>query len=97
MMGNATGCDERGQPHAAVSNEDDWKPALWAGRACQWFVNEGKQRQAYDQVDALGLIGQLLDIIQPGQHPPRPEPKKVDTGYRPAGELSEWPLDRMLF
>jgi len=61
------------------------------------FVNEGKQRQAYDQADALGLIGQLLDIIQPGQHSPRPEPKKVDTGYRPAGELSERPLDWMLF
>jgi predicted phage terminase large subunit-like protein len=35
-----------------------------------------------DQVDALGLIGQLLDIIQPGQHPPKADLKKVDTGYR---------------
>jgi len=63
MMGNATGCDERGQPHAAVSNEDDWKPALWAGHV-NAFVNEGKQRQAYDQVDALGLIGQLRHSIR---------------------------------
>jgi len=50
-----------------------------------------------DQVDALGLIGQLLDIIQPGQHPPKPEAKPADSGYRPAGELAEKPLDWMLF
>src|SRR5262245_7598759 len=50
-----------------------------------------------DQVDALGLIGQLLDIIQPGQHPPKPEPKKIDTGYRPVSGLAEQPLDWMLF
>jgi hypothetical protein len=37
-----------------------------------------------DQVDALGLIGQLLDQMVPGQKPKTPEtPKKVDTGYRP--------------
>jgi hypothetical protein len=35
-----------------------------------------------DQVDALGLIGQLLDTILPGQHPPKLNLKKVDTGYR---------------
>jgi hypothetical protein len=34
-----------------------------------------------DQVDALGLIGQLLDTILPGQHPPKPE-VKPDTGCR---------------
>jgi hypothetical protein len=50
-----------------------------------------------DQVDALGLIGQLLDIIQPGQHPPKPEVKAPDSGYRPAGELADKPLDWMLF
>ena len=32
------------------------------------------------QVYALGLIGQLLDIIQPGQHPPKPEAKPADSG-----------------
>ena len=37
-----------------------------------------------DQVDALGLVGQLLDQMVPGQKPKAPEkPKKVDTGYRP--------------
>ena len=35
-----------------------------------------------DQVDALGLIGQLLDQMVPGQAPKQPEPPKVDTGYR---------------
>jgi predicted phage terminase large subunit-like protein len=37
-----------------------------------------------DQVDALGLVGQLLDQMVPGEKPKAPEkPKKVDTGYRP--------------
>jgi hypothetical protein len=36
-----------------------------------------------DQVDALGLIGQLLDTILPDQLPAKPKPKPVDTGYRP--------------
>jgi hypothetical protein len=36
-----------------------------------------------DQVDALGLIGQLLDQMVPGQAPKKPEPSKPDTGYRP--------------
>jgi len=36
-----------------------------------------------DQVDALGLIGQLLDQMVPGQKPTAPEkPKAEDTGYR---------------
>jgi hypothetical protein len=39
---------------------------------------------ADDQVDALRLIGQLLDQMVPGQKPKTPEkPKNVDTGYRP--------------
>jgi hypothetical protein len=35
-----------------------------------------------DQVDALGLIGQLLDQMVPGQAPNQPGPPKIDTGYR---------------
>jgi predicted phage terminase large subunit-like protein len=50
-----------------------------------------------DQVDALGLVGQLFDTILPGQHPPKAEPKKIDTGYRPIGGLTEQPLDWMIF
>ena len=44
-----------------------------------------------DQVDALGLIGQLLDQMVPGQaikEPPKPKP---DTGYRPFNFVK--PLD----
>ena len=37
------------------------------------------------QVDALGLIGQLLDQMVPGQKPRQPEKPKVDIGYRPVG------------
>ena len=36
-----------------------------------------------DQVDALGLIGQLLDQMVSGQKPRQPEKPKVDSGYRP--------------
>ena len=36
-----------------------------------------------DQVDALGLIGQLLDQMVPGKAPPKPNPPTPDSGYRP--------------
>jgi hypothetical protein len=36
-----------------------------------------------DMVDALGLIGQLLDQMTPGQKPKQPAKPKPDTGYRP--------------
>ena len=37
-----------------------------------------------DQVDALGLIGQLLDRITAGQRPKKPEQKKLELdAYRP--------------
>ena len=49
-----------------------------------------------DQVDALGLIGQLLDQMAPGQKPRQPEKPKVDSGYRPVG-FEEQPLDWMMF
>jgi predicted phage terminase large subunit-like protein len=37
-----------------------------------------------DQVDALGLIGQLLDKMTAGQHPPKLEIVKNVTGYKSA-------------
>ena len=49
-----------------------------------------------DQVDALGLIGQLLDQMIPGQKRKPPVPTKRDTGYRPIG-LVERPPDWMVF
>lgn len=35
-----------------------------------------------DQVDALGLVGQLLDRMTSGQHPPKPEVPKNQSGYK---------------
>jgi hypothetical protein len=49
-----------------------------------------------DQVDALGLVGQLLDQIVPGQRPREPEKPKPDSGYRPLS-LAERPLDWTVF
>ena len=49
-----------------------------------------------DQVDALGLVGQLLDQMVPGQKPRAPEKPKPDSGYRPFN-LGERPLDWTLF
>ena len=49
-----------------------------------------------DQVDALGLVGQLLDQMVPGQKPKEPPKPKPDTGYRPIG-LDERPLDWLVF
>lgn len=46
-----------------------------------------------DCVDALGLIGQLLDTVLIGGDPRPPERKKVDNGYRPyvpAGAHNDW-------
>ena len=49
-----------------------------------------------DQVDALGLVGQLLDQMVPGQKPKEPPKPKHDTGYRPIG-FDERPLDWLVF
>ena len=49
-----------------------------------------------DQVDALGLLGQLLDQMVPGPRPKQPEKPKVDSGYRAAG-CDEKPLDWIIF
>jgi len=47
-----------------------------------------------DQVDALGLVGQLLDLMIEGRHPPKKEPRKPKTGYKPAdsvvGDMDAW-------
>ena len=46
-----------------------------------------------DQVDALGLVGQLLDIMLTGQKPAEPEKPKTSSGYAPMwprAELDDW-------
>jgi hypothetical protein len=35
-----------------------------------------------DQVDALGLVGQLLDRMMAGEHPAKPEVPENRSGYR---------------
>jgi predicted phage terminase large subunit-like protein len=49
-----------------------------------------------DQVDALGLVGQLLDRMVPGQKPKEPPRPKPDTGYRPYN-FPERPGDWVLY
>lgn len=39
-----------------------------------------------DQVDALGLVGQLLDLMIEGRTPAKKEPRKPKPGYKPIGE-----------
>ena len=47
-----------------------------------------------DQVDGLGLIGQLLDTISAGTKPQPAEALKPNTGYRPydfgGGRINDW-------
>jgi hypothetical protein len=49
-----------------------------------------------DQVDALGLVRQLLDQMVPGQKPKEPPKPKPGSGYRPIG-LDERPNDWMVY
>ncbi|PBB75199.1 hypothetical protein CK227_10430 [Mesorhizobium sp. WSM4308] len=44
-----------------------------------------------DQVDALGLVGQLLDQMVVGQKPETPEKTALKSGYRSYGERSNGP------
>jgi hypothetical protein len=37
-----------------------------------------------DQADALGLVGQLLDLMVTGSKPAPPEKREVDDGYKDA-------------
>ena len=49
-----------------------------------------------DQVDALGLVGQLLDQMVPGQKPKEPKKPKPDTGYRTGLSRAAARLDGVL-
>lgn len=64
-----------------------WCPAL---RAEMLSFPAGKHD---DQVDALGLVGQLLDHMLAGQKAPEPDPKKKPNDYRmhrPATQFDDW-------
>lgn len=69
-------------PHQAA-----WYPAL---RSELLSFPAGKHD---DAVDALGLVGQLLDTILHGQHPPKPEKPKNPSGYatmKPMTQPDDW-------
>jgi hypothetical protein len=59
-----------------VPEKADWFPAL---RSELLSFPAGKHD---DQVDALGLIGQLLNKMSLGQHPPEVEKPKNISGYK---------------
>jgi hypothetical protein len=75
---------------------------LYVPRNAPWFAEFKRELLSFpagkhdDQVDALGLVGQLLDQMVPGVKPREPEKPKVDIGYRPVG-LDERPLDWLAF
>jgi predicted phage terminase large subunit-like protein len=75
---------------------------LYVSTSAAWYAEFKSELLGFhagkhdDQVDALGLIGQLLDQMVPGQAPKKPEPPKPKSGYRPVG-LDERPLDWMMF
>jgi predicted phage terminase large subunit-like protein len=75
---------------------------LYVSTTAPWFAEFKRELLSFpagkhdDQVDALGLIGQLLDQMVPGQSPKRPEPPKRDTGYRPIS-LGERPGDWLCY
>ena len=54
----------------------DWYPAL---RSELLSFPAGKHD---DQVDALGLVGQLLDRMMAGEHPAKPEKPENQSGYQ---------------
>ena len=75
---------------------------LYVPSNAPWFAEFQRELLSFpagkhdDQVDALGLIGQLLDQMVPGMKPREPVKPKVDSGYRPIG-LDERPLDWLVF
>ena len=61
---------------------------LYVPHAAPWYADLRSELLSFpagkhdDQVDALGLVGQLLDKMSLGQHPPKPEVKKNISGYK---------------
>jgi predicted phage terminase large subunit-like protein len=64
-------------------------PTLYVPTSVPWYPEVKSELLSFpagkydDQVDALGLIGQLLDQMVPGQKPEPPQKPKPDNGYRP--------------
>jgi len=60
---------------------------LYVPTSAPWFADFRAELLSFpagkhdDQVDALGLVGQLLDVMIDGRHPPKREPKQPKSGY----------------
>src|SRR5262245_55721076 len=60
---------------------------LYVPTSAPWFTDFRAEllsfpaRRHDDQVDALGLVGPLLDVMVDGRHPPKREPKQPKSGY----------------
>jgi predicted phage terminase large subunit-like protein len=72
---------------------------LYVPTRCDWFANLRGELLSFpagkhdDQVDALGLVGQLLDKMLSGQKPGQPEKPKNPSGYRlhqSAPDVDDW-------
>ena len=63
---------------------------LYVPEAAPWYADFRAELLSFpadrhdDQVDALGLVGQLLDRMIEGRHPPKVEKPKPKVGYRAA-------------
>jgi len=61
---------------------------LYVPIAASWYPDLRSELLSFpagkhdDQVDALGLVGQLLDKMTSGQHPAKPEIPKNQSGYK---------------
>lgn len=63
---------------------------LYVQANAPWFADFRSELLSFpagkhdDQVDAMGLVGQLLDVMVSGQVPPKPEKPINPSGYTPA-------------
>jgi hypothetical protein len=76
--------------YASASDEVAALPrnGLYVSQDAPWFATLRSELLSFpagkhdDQVDALGLIGQLLDTIMVGNKPDVPKNPQQDSGYR---------------
>jgi predicted phage terminase large subunit-like protein len=68
---------------------------LYVPTSADWFASFRAELLSFpagkhdDQVDALGLVGQLLDTMLAGQIPPKPEKPKNPSGYSQAAVAAQ--------
>jgi hypothetical protein len=61
---------------------------LYVPTHAQWYADFRAELLSFpagkhdDQVDALGLCGQLIDRMIPGREPGKPEKTTIKTGYK---------------